>query len=239
MLGYLNFKEVLPLGLFIFVLLAQYFGIILKCIYYYKFHIWKNTFSCDETKKNIGSSSKSCCNKMKCSLQEENSTSILHIQDQDANEADEKSSNGLSSPEVREEPETEANHEPDLPTINKDDGLPCIDLPSKHINTFSDSNPDDLEKASYTNQKYGTLQTDHDGEGEHLVLCNTKKAPEKQNCSRPQVEEIRKSTDSKESEMSQPVNSKDSEDESLKSLLPQTSIVKIHGDIDTGGPSTQ
>ena len=70
-LGYFKFNEDLPLGLFVFILLSQYFGIALKCIYYYKFHIWKNTFSWDETKKNILSSSKAFCNKLKFFQQKE------------------------------------------------------------------------------------------------------------------------------------------------------------------------
>ena len=41
-------REYLHIGLFVFVLFSQYLGIGLKWLYYYKFHIWKNTFTSEK-----------------------------------------------------------------------------------------------------------------------------------------------------------------------------------------------
>lgn len=71
LLGYFELGDELPFGLFSFVLLSQYFGIMLKIFYYYKFHIWRNTFSWKETKKNIQESSNICCMKITPSNNEE------------------------------------------------------------------------------------------------------------------------------------------------------------------------
>ena len=49
--------EELPRGLLVYIALSQYFGIALKCIYYWKFHIWSTTFDYKKPYRQIRDSS--------------------------------------------------------------------------------------------------------------------------------------------------------------------------------------
>ena len=55
------------LYVFIFILVSQYVGILLKIIYYFHFHIWKHTFSCQMAVQNVKESIKACTFKSKSS----------------------------------------------------------------------------------------------------------------------------------------------------------------------------
>ena len=67
LLVFWNLTQYLPSGVYAFVLLTQYVGIGLKVIYYWKFHIWKNTFSQTGSKRNIQKSVAMCLQRLKCS----------------------------------------------------------------------------------------------------------------------------------------------------------------------------
>ena len=51
----------LGMEMFVVALSSQYLGIFLKCIYYYEFHIWKETFTRKRTAQNLKESIRACC----------------------------------------------------------------------------------------------------------------------------------------------------------------------------------
>jgi hypothetical protein len=54
-------KANLGIEVFVVALSSQYLGIFLKCIYYYAFHIWKETFTYKRTAQNLKESIRACC----------------------------------------------------------------------------------------------------------------------------------------------------------------------------------
>lgn len=57
--SYFQLQENLPVGLLILIPMSQYIGILLKCVYYYKYHIWKNAFTYEQSIQNIRNSIRS------------------------------------------------------------------------------------------------------------------------------------------------------------------------------------
>ena len=76
--SYLTLDYEIPSLLFVFVGLFQYFGIALKCIYYWNCHIWSSSFHPKTSYNNIRQSSRTYAGRMKCRSQKTNKTSDIH-----------------------------------------------------------------------------------------------------------------------------------------------------------------
>ena len=63
-LTYLKLEEYLPVGVMSFIMVCQCLGIFLKWIYYYKYHVWKNTFSHSNAVKRFKESARICCSRI-------------------------------------------------------------------------------------------------------------------------------------------------------------------------------
>ena len=63
-LACVKLEEFLSVGLMASIMVCQCLGIFLKWLYYYKYHVWKNTFSQREAVKRFKESSRLCCSRI-------------------------------------------------------------------------------------------------------------------------------------------------------------------------------
>ena len=89
-LAHLKLEEDLPLELLLFVVISQYIGIFLKCLYYFRLHVWKNTSSFQKAKQHLNISAKRCCNQKlaadefeQCIMLEQNQHGHLYAKEVD------------------------------------------------------------------------------------------------------------------------------------------------------------